>query len=270
MFIISNKEMIVAAANAGILGAMPSLNARTPEQFEADLLWIKERTERPYAINLTIGLTDPERLKKDVELVLKHEVPVLITSYGNPGPIVEKAHEQGAVVLHDVVRLDHAKKAESVGVDAIIGVSQGAGGHAGEINPYVLIPHLRDNLNIPVVAAGCISRGSQMAAAFSLGAELAYIGTRFIASEECGAPPPYKELVVGSSHRDIVYTNEVTGVNASFIKSTLPKEGDNDRKRWKDVWSAGQGVSQIHDVLPISKIVENLVTEYHAAKAAMP
>ncbi len=269
MFIISNREMLVACAEAGILGAMPSLNRRTPEAFAEDLAWLRDQTDKPYAINLTIGLTDPDRLKQDVESCLKHEVPVWITSYGDPTPIVKLAHQQGATVLHDVVHLKHAKKAEAAGVDAIIGVSQGAGGHAGTTHPYVLLPHLRANLSVPVVAAGCISLGSQIAAAFSLGAELAYIGTRFIASKECGAPDAYKELVVSSGHEDIAYTDQVTGVPASFIKSTLPKEGD-DAKRWKEVWSAGQGVTQVRDIRSIREITDQLVTEYHEAVSALP
>jgi nitronate monooxygenase len=190
MFIISNREMLVACAEAGILGAMPSLNARTIEAFEDDLRWVRERTDKPFAINVTIGLTAPERLEQDVAKCFEYEVPVMITSYGNPTRIVQEAHARGVTVFHDVINLRHAKKAEAAGVDAIIGVSQGAGGHAGTINPYVLIPFLRENVGVPIIAAGCISGGEQVAAALSLGAELAYMGTRFIASTECGATAP--------------------------------------------------------------------------------
>lgn len=270
MFIISNKEMIVACAEAGILGTMPSLNARTIEGFEEDLKWIRERTDKPFGINVTIGLTDPARLMADVELCVKYEVPVMITSYGNPTEIVRAVKPKGVTVFHDVINLPHAKKAESAGVDAIIGVSQGAGGHAGRVNPYVLIPWLRRELSIPVIAAGCISGGSQVAAALSLGAELAYMGTRFIASKECRAPEAYKQMVVDSGHEDIVYTDKVSGVHANFIKQTLPEEGEATRgpdaaKRWKDIWSAGQGVSLIDDVLSIEQIVDGVVREFHDA-----
>lgn len=274
MFLISNREMIVAAAEAGILGGMPSLNARTAEKFEEDLRWIRERTDRPFAINVTIGLTEPSRLARDVELCFEYEVPVLLTSYGNPTKIVQEAHARGVTVFHDVIGLRHAKKAEAAGADAIIGVSQGAGGHAGTINPYVLIPYLRRNLSIPVIAAGCISGGAQIAAALALGAELAYIGTRFIASAECGAVERYKQLVVDATHDDVEYTDKVSGIHANFLKATIPDATEPDRspaaaKRWKDIWSAGQGVSLIDEVKPIAEIVEDLVREYHDAVARL-
>jgi nitronate monooxygenase len=274
MFIISNKEMLLACAEAGILGAMPSLNARTSEGFEEDLKWLREKTDKPFAINLTIGLTPAERLQRDVELCFQYEVPVMITSYGNPTQIVEEAHKRKVTVFHDVINLRHARKAESAGVDAIIGVSQGAGGHAGTINPYVLIPYLRSHLEVPVIAAGCISGGEQVAAAMSLGAELAYMGTRFIASTECGAADKYKNTVVECTHNDVVYTDQVSGIHANFIKQTIPDGATPDRspaaaKRWKDIWSAGQGVSLIHEVKPIAAIVEEVVREYHDAVAKL-
>jgi len=266
MFLISNKEMLLAAAEAGILGAMPSLNQRTTEAFAADLAWLKARTDRPFAINLTIGLTDPERLRRDVEACLDHKVPVLITSYGNPTPIVAAARKVGTLVMHDVIHLKHAKKAEAAGVDAIIGVSHGAGGHAGRVHPYTLVPWLRGQLSVPVVAAGAISTGENVAAALSLGAELAYMGTRFIASTECGAPKRYKDLVREVTHEDIVYTDEVSGTHANFIQQTLPEnhETGRDTKRWRDIWSAGHGVTLIDEVKPMADIVEEIVAEYHA------
>ena len=274
MFIISNKEMIVACAEAGILGSMPSLNARTAEQFEADLQWIRSKTDKPFAINVTIGLTDPERRDRDVELCLEYDVPVMITSYGNPTDIVKRCHEHGVTVFHDVINLRHGKKAEAAGVDAIIGVSQGAGGHAGRLNPYVLVPYLRRQLSVPIIAAGCISGGEQVAAALALGAELAYMGTRFIASAECGAPDAYKQMVVDSTHDDIVYTDKVSGIHANFLKQTVPDDAQpghtpESAKRWLDIWSAGQGVSTVHDIKPIAQIVEDVVREYHDARARL-
>ncbi|TNE92405.1 MAG: nitronate monooxygenase [Deltaproteobacteria bacterium] len=269
MFIISNKEMLLACAEAGILGAMPSLNQRTSEGLRADLEWVRSRTDKPFAINLTIGLTNPERREADVQACLDFEVPVMITSYGNPTEIVQRAHEKGITVFHDVIRLDHALKAQKAGVDAIIGVSQGAGGHAGTINPYALIPYLRANLNVPVIGAGCISGGEQVAAALALGAELAYMGTRFIASSECAAPQAYKQMVVDSTHDDIVYTDQISGVHANFLKQTIPDSfeagGHDAARRWVDIWSAGQGVDTIHDIKPIGEIVEDIVREYHDA-----
>lgn len=274
MFLISNKEMLVAAAEAGILGAMPSLNARTPEAFEADLAWIRSRTDKPFAINMTIGLTKPERLEADTELCMTYEVPVMITSYGDPTALVKRAREKGTVVFHDVVHLKHALKAQAAGVDAIIGVSQGAGGHAGQVNPFVLVPYLKQHLEVPIIAAGCISGGAQVAAALSLGAELAYMGTRFIASTECGAVDRYKSMVVESTHEDVVYTDRVSGVKANFLRQTLPENIEATRdpaevKRWRDIWSAGQGVSLVDEVKPIGTIVEDIVREYHDAVAGL-
>lgn len=276
MFIISTKEMIVACAEAGILGSMPSLNARTLESFRADLEWIRARTDKPFAINLTIGLTDPERLAGDVALCEEFEVPVWLTSYGDPTALVARARAKGALVFHDVTNLRHAQKAASAGVDGIIGVAAGAGGHAGRISPYALIPYLKANLEVPVIAAGCISTGRQVVASLALGAELCYLGTRFIPSHECGAQDPYKDLVVSAGPEEIVYTDKVSGVHANFLRQSLPAEWTPDRtpegaaKRWRDIWSAGHGVAEIHARQSVAEIVDQLVREYHEAVAALP
>lgn len=274
MFLISNREMIVAAAEAGVLGTMPTLNARTPEKLREDLEYIRARTDRAFGLNLTIGLTDPERLETDMALIEEYEVPVLITSYGDPTAYVQRAHAKGIVVFHDVINLKHAKKAEAAGVDAVIGVAAGAGGHAGNISPFALFPYLRENLSVPVIAAGCISTGEQVAAALALGGELMYMGTRFIVSEECGAQPAYKEMVVDAVPDDILYTNEVSGIHANFFKKTLPSHpdfvpgiaGKDAGSRWKSIWSAGQGSTQIHRVQPVAAIVEEIVAEFHEAR----
>ncbi|MCP4805510.1 MAG: nitronate monooxygenase [Proteobacteria bacterium] len=274
MFLISNKEMVVACAEAGILGSMPTLNARTPEKLRADLEWIRRKTDRPFAMNVTLALSDPERREVDIALLEEFEVPVWLTSYGDPTAAVPRAHAIGAVVMHDVIGARHAKKAASAGVDAIIGVSAGAGGHGGTTSPYVLIPHLHELTGLPIVAAGCISSGRQLVASLALGAELAYVGTRFIASTECGASDAYKDLVVASGVEDIVYTNAVSGVHANFLKSTVPDGTTPDRspgaaKRWVDIWSAGQGVEQVTSVASIEQIVEDFVREAHDTLAAL-
>jgi nitronate monooxygenase len=274
MFIISNKEMIVACAEAGILGTMPSLNARTPEQFRADLAWIRARTDRPFGINLTLGLTPPPRIEADLQACIEHQVPVLLTSYGNPTELVRRAHEKKMTVFHDVIGLAHGKKAVAAGVDGIIAVAAGAGGHAGRISPFVLIPWLKEELKVPILAAGCISDGRQVVASLSLGASLCYIGTRFIASTECGASESYKDMVVASTPDDIIYTDKVSGIHANFLKQTVPEGFEPDRspdgaKRWKDIWSAGQGVGLIHAVKPIGAIVEDLAREAHDCLAAL-
>lgn len=277
MFLLSTKEMIVAAAEAGILGTMPTLNARTPEALRGDLEWIRARTDRPFGLNLTIGLTEPARREQDMALVEEFEVPVLITSYGDPTAYVRRAHARGITVFHDVIHLQHAQKAAAAGADAIIGVSAGAGGHAGRISPYVLYPYLRSHLSVPVIAAGCISTGEQIAASLALGASLVYLGTRFIASAECPAPAAYKQLVLNAVPEDLVYTDEVSGTHANFFKQTLPSHPDYDPslagedagKRWKAIWSAGQGAALIDEVKPIGAIVEDLVREYHDAVARL-
>jgi nitronate monooxygenase len=275
MFLISNKEMIVAAAEAGVLGAMPSLNARTPEKLRADLEWIRARTDRPIAINVTIGLTEPERLHADVALCFEFGVEVLITSYGDPTEIVRQAHDREVTVFHDVINMRHAKKAESAGVDAIIGVASGAGGHAGRISTFALVPYLSQNLSVPIIAAGSISTGKQIAASLALGAELTYLGTRFIPSTECGADARYKQMVVDAGPEDIVYTDQVSGIHANFLKATIPDGqepdgGPSGAKRWRDIWSAGHGVAEIHDSQPLGEIVEQLAREYHDTVAALP
>jgi nitronate monooxygenase len=282
MFIISNKEMILAAAEAGILGAMPSLNLRTREEFREALSWIRARTERPFAVNLTIKLTEPERLESDLQTCLEFGVPIIITSYGNPTDIARRAHDKGVVVFHDVIHLKHAIKAQESGADAIIGVAAGAGGHAGTTSPFVLYPYLRENLKIPVIAAGCIATGRQLAASLSLGAELAYMGTRFIASTECGADEAYKQRVIGGTPEDIVYTDTVSGIHANFLRDTVPGYEQVDRaavqgevqqggsRKWKDIWSAGQGIALAKEVKPIGAIVEDIVREYVDATRGLP
>lgn len=281
MFIISNKEMIVACAEAGILGSMPSLNLRTHEEFREALQWIRARTDRPFAINLTIRLTEPERLERDFAACLEYRVPVLITSYGNPTELARRAHETGTIVLHDVINLKHALKAQDAGVDAIIGVAAGAGGHAGSTSPFVLYPYLREQLRVPIVAAGCIATGRQIAASLALGAELVYMGTRFIASAECGAEGAYKEMVVNGAPESIVYTDAVSGLHANFLRDTVPGMATSKAeaqasvqgggaKRWKDIWSAGQGIALAKDIKPIGVIVEELVREYEDAVRALP
>jgi nitronate monooxygenase len=282
MFLLSSKEMIVACAEAGILGTMPSLNLRTREEFREALAWIRARTDRPFGINLTIKLTDPERLMHDLETCLEFKVPVIITSYGNPSELARRAHAAGAIVFHDVIHLQHALKAQEAGADAIIGVAAGAGGHAGTTSPFVLVPYLREHLQVPVIAAGCIATGRQIASSLALGAELVYLGTRFIASTECGAEEAYKKAVIQGSPDDIVYTDAVSGVHANFLKHTVPGQGPADRsqtqqaiqqggaRKWKEIWSAGQGIALARDIKPIGAIVEDLVREYVDARAGLP
>lgn len=277
MFLINHKEMLVAAAEAGILGTMPSLNCRTTEDFRQTLDWVRARTDRPFGINMTIGMNTAERLEADLSLCETYRVPVIITSYGNPTDIVRRMHGYGATVFHDVINLRHGKKAQAAGVDAIIGVAAGAGGHAGTTSPFTLIPFLAQELSLPIISAGCISGGRQMAAALCLGAQLVYMGTRFIASTECAATDRYKQSVINGRPEDIVYTDTVSGIHANFLRATLPDANtpdpaaeDHDPKRWRDIWSAGQGIAVTHKILPIAAIVADVIEEYLQSKNALP
>ena len=271
MFLLSNPAMLIAAAEAGILGAMPSLNARTTALFRQQLQEVSASTSGPFAINLTIGMTEPDRLRADLEACIEYGVKVLITSYGDPTPIVAEAHRHGMLVMHDVIGMRHAHKAQAAGVDAVIGVSAGAGGHAGTLSPFAFIPWLASELSTPVVAAGCIGNGDQVLAALSLGAQLCYVGTRFIASDESAAQAAYKAMIASATPDDIVYTDEVSGTPANFLRATLPDgaqdESQSVRKRWRDIWSAGQGVAQIHATAPIGDIVQQIMGEYREALA---
>ena len=193
-------------------------------------------------------------------------MPVLLTSYGNPTAWVKRAHAHKMLVFHDVISLHHGQKAVAAGVDGIIAVAAGAGGHAGRISPFVLVPWLKEQLKVPILAAGCISDGRQVVASLALGADLGYVGTRFIASTECGAVDGYKQMVVDSGPEDIVYTDQVSGIHANFLKATVPADFAADRspegaKRWRDIWSAGQGVGLIHEVKPVAQIVEDIMRE---------
>lgn len=277
MFIINQKEMLVAAAEAGILGTMPSLNCRTPEAFRETLEWIRARTDRPFGINMTIKMNAPDRLEADLTLCEEYKVPIIITSYGDPTDIVKRMHAYGATVFHDVINLKHANKAVAAGIDGIIGVSAGAGGHAGLTSPFTLVPYLDENLPVPIISAGCISGGKQMAAALSLGAQLVYMGTRFIACDECEATDAYKQRVIDGHPEDIVYTDKVSGTNANFIRETVPgyaAESGGDitegSKKWKEIWSAGQGIAVTHSIKPIADIVAEIVEEYEKATGALP
>jgi nitronate monooxygenase len=270
MFIISNVEMLVACAQAGILGVMPSINARTHDAFRLMLAELQKRCTGPYAINLTIGLSDPERLRVDVEACIEYKVPVLVTSYGDPSQIVAQAHQHDILVFHDVIHLKHALKAQTAGVDGIIAVTAGAGGHGGTLSPFALIPWFVKELQSPIIAAGCISQGKHIMASLALGADLCYIGTRFIASQECAASTAYKDLVVHATPDDIVYTDQVSGVHANFLRQTLPQDGlysrENPHKKWKDIWSAGQGVAQIDHILSIEMIVQEMMQDFHRTR----
>lgn len=297
MFLISGPEMALACCREGIVGSFPALNQRTSEGFEEwliqmneDLGKLKEKNPEaniaPYAVNLIVHRSNP-RWQADLELCVKHEVPIIITSLGAAGQVVEAAHSYGGVVFHDVTNQKHARKAAEAGVDGIIAVSAGAGGHAGTINPVVLVHEIREVFDGIILLAGGLSRGEDVLAARALGADLAYMGTRFINTTESRAEDAYRNMVIEAVSGDIIHTPAVSGIPASFMRQSLEAAGfpmdklnqageinygeklkpvDDEAKAWKTVWSAGQGVSQITDVVSVQALVSRLKQEYADAR----
>jgi nitronate monooxygenase len=269
MFLVSNVDMVVAAADAGAIGAFPSLNYRSTDELRTALAEIRGRTSGPWGVNIIIKAP---RAMEDLAAVLDAGTPLVITSLGDPTPVVEAAHARGARVFCDVINLKHALKAQAAGADAVIAVGAGAGGHAGVISPLVLVPWLVRELKVPVIAAGGIADGAQVAAVLALGAQLAYVGTRFIASAESPAPDAYKQMILAAGPEDIVYTPEVTGHNANFMKPSLDAWLASGKAggAWKAVWSAGHNVALIREVQPMAELVREMVRGYLAARAALP
>ncbi|PVY75796.1 nitronate monooxygenase [Tamilnaduibacter salinus] len=300
MFLISGPEMALACCRQGIVGSFPALNERTSDGFEQWLIRMNngldetkqaqpERTVAPYAVNLIVHRTNP-RWEADLELCVTHKVPIVITSLGAASRVVEAVHSYGGLVFHDVTNHKHARKAAEAGVDGIIAVTAGAGGHAGTTNPFVLVEEIRDVFDGTIILAGCLSRGSDVLAAQAMGADLAYMGTRFINTEESQADAAYRNMILEAVSDDIIHTPAVSGVPANFMRQSLEAAGypmdrlneagnidygqklkpmDDEAKAWKTVWSAGQGVSRIHDVLPVKTLVDQLKDEYRTAQARL-
>lgn len=291
MFLVSNPALVIAQCCAGIVGSFPALNARPQAMFEEWLIEIEEGLKRyradnpdqkiaPYAVNLIVHQSNP-RLDEDLDSCVKHRVPIVITSLHSPERVVERVHEYGGLVLHDVTTLRHAKKAIAAGVDGLILVCAGAGGHAGALSPFALVNEVRAIYDGLLVLAGAITNGSAILAAQAMGCDLAYIGTRFIATEESAAVPAYKQMIVDTTAADIIYTPYFTGVSGNYLKPSISAAGlDPDNlteggrasmdvgkpKKWKDIWGSGQGVGNIASVLPTREIVAQLSAEYLAAK----
>ena len=297
MFLISGPELALACCKQGIVGSFPALNQRTSEGFEEWLIQMNEELAAyrsanpeaktaPYAVNLIVHRTNP-RWQADLELCVKHKVPIIITSLGAASQVVEAVHSYGGVVFHDVTNQKHARKAAEAGVDGIIAVAAGAGGHAGTINPFVLVHEIREVFDGTILLAGGLSHGEDLLAAQALGADLAYLGTRFINTFESQADEAYRNMIIEAVSGDIIHTPAVSGVPASFMRQSLEAAGfpmdelnqageinygeklkpiDDEAKAWKTVWSAGQGVSQIHDVLSVSELVSRLSEEYRNAR----
>ncbi|WP_127137374.1 NAD(P)H-dependent flavin oxidoreductase [Flagellimonas oceanensis] len=292
MFLISGPKLVVECCKNGIVGTFPALNQRTSEGFEEWLVQIKselkafeEETGKkaaPFGVNLVVHPTNP-RLEADVKLCIKHQVPLVITSLGAVSQVVDAIHSYGGLVFHDIIKKRHAQKAAEAGVDGLILVSAGAGGHGGTINPMSLIAEVKKFFDKTLILSGCISTGRDVASAMQMGADLAYMGTRFINTEESKATEEYRKMIIDAGASDVVYTAAISGVHANFLAASLQaagiteedlkkdtkidfgKELDTEAKAWKTIWSAGQGVTTIDDVLPVSELVGHLKKGFKTA-----
>ena len=287
LFIISNPDLVIAQCKAGMIGSFPSLNARPIEQLDEWLTRINEEldpeTDAPYAVNQIVHKSNT-RLMEDIELCVKHKVPVVITSLGAVEEVNQAVHSYGGIVLHDIINDRFAHKAIEKGADGLIAVAAGAGGHAGRLSPFALIQETRQWFNGPLFLSGSIASGDSILAAQAMGADGGYIGSAFIATDEARASEAYKQGVADGRADDIVYTNLFTGIHGNYLKGSikaagldpdnLPESdpskmnfGSTDAKAWKDIWGCGQGIGAIDKVQPAGKLIDQFVAQYEAAKA---
>jgi nitronate monooxygenase len=296
MFIVSGPDLVVAQCTAGVVGSFPSLNARPATALED---WFKQITERlaawdeahpdrpaaPYAVNQIVHRSN-ERLLHDLELCVKYKAPIVITSLGARTDVYDAVHSYGGIVLHDVINDMFARKAIEKGADGLIAVAAGAGGHAGITSPFALIQDIREWFDGPIALSGAIATGGAVLAAQACGADLAYIGSAFIATAEANAAAAYKQAIVDGHAADIVYTNLFTGVHGNYLRGSIAAAGlDPDHlpegdvstmnfkegatKAWKDIWGSGQGIGAVKQVVPVAELVARLTREYAAAKAKL-
>ena len=299
MFIVSTPRLVMAQCKSGIVGSFPALNARPAAQLDdwlaeinADLAAYAQANPglkvAPYAVNQIVHSSN-NRLEQDVALCVKHRVPIIITSLRPPAEVVAAVHGYGGIVFHDVINLRHAEKAAAQGVDGIIAVCAGAGGHAGTLSPFALVKQIREIYAGSIILSGAMSTGADVLAARALGADLAYLGTRFIATEEGNAGADYKQMLIDSRGEDIVYTSLFSGVAGNYLRGSVVRAGlDPDKlpeadkskmnfgtggssefKAWRDIWSAGQSVSGIHRVETVAALVDELERDYEAALAGL-
>jgi nitronate monooxygenase len=285
MFLVSGPDLVVETCRSGIMGTFPALNQRTSDGYAAWLCEIKERLDQvagpaPFGVNLIVHKTNA-RLRRDVEITVEHRVPVVITSLGAVRDVVDAIHSYGGLVFHDVINLHHAHKAADAGVDGLIAVCAGAGGHAGLLNPFAFVQEIRQFFDKTLILSGAITNGRQIAAAEMMGADLAYLGTRFINTREAMAASGHKETILASAAKDIVYTAAVSGVHANFLRASIIAAGadpdnlqstvklsisaEGEARAWRDVWSAGQGVGGIHDIPTAAELCGRLIAEYREA-----
>lgn len=308
MFLVSNVEMVVAISEAGGIGTFPALNYRPIEKYREAVVEMKRRTKKPIGVNIIVNKSNA-RQGDDLKIALDAGVDLFITSLGSPATVIREAHKNGAKVFCDVTNLEHAKKVADLGADGLVAVGTGAGGHAGPISPLVLIPWLAREMKIPVILAGGVAHGSQIAAALALGAAGVHVGTRFIASKEAGVAEDYKRAIVTSTPEDIVMTTRVSGTPAAVINTEYVKKigtdlpmalkllkehsltkkyavplihylgmksleaaagSEGEKPSWKTVWSAGQSVGLVDEISGCREIVEKLVADYHATVARLP
>jgi nitronate monooxygenase len=305
MFLASGPELVIETCKAGMVGSFPALNQRTSAGFEDWLNIINSalaafekdtgKQAAPFAVNLIVHKTNP-RLEADLALCVKHKVPMIITSLGAVKSVIDAVHGYGGIVFHDVINPRHARKAADAGVDGLIAVCAGAGGHAGNLSPFALVAEIRKFFDKTLLLAGAISKGSDIAAAQLMGADLAYMGTRFINTQESLVQPEYKQMIVDSKATDIVYTPNISGVFANFLKPSIenagldpnnlePKtdidfgqeleidadknSGDKAGGAWKQIWSAGQGVGAIDNIPSTADLVTTLIDEYQKARSTL-
>lgn len=297
MFLVSFPPLITALCKAGVVGTFPHVNARPTAQLDEWLGTISadlarhdaahpQRPAAPFGINLIVHRTNP-RLVPDLELVVAHRVPFVITCLGHPGPVVEAVHAYGGTVFCDVTSAEHARKSVQAGVDGLICVGAGAGGHASSQSGFSLVREIREFWDGCLVLGGGINDGFQVRAAEALGADLVYMGTRFLATRESQAQDDYKQMVVDASVADLVYTDRLSGVHANFLRPSLERFGidvatlppmspdmsslaDTEARLWKDLWSAGHGVATIHDVPSVAELVDRIAAEYRVACSVGP
>ena len=300
MFIVSGPELVIAQCKAGIIGTFPALNARPAEMLEKWIVRIKleldeyqkanpDKIVAPFGVN-QICHPSNNRLQQDMEICAKHEVPIIITSLQANQMVYDATHAYGGIILHDVTNIRHSKKALSMGADGLIAVCSGAGGHAGRLSPFALIPEIRQFFDGPLLLSGSIATGGAIAASLALGADLAYIGTRFIATAEANAVDDYKSEIIESSGEDIIYSSLFTGVHGNYLKGSIEKAGldpnnlpesnkdamnfgsggNTDAKAWKDIWGAGQGVGSVHSAPPVADMVNELKVEFDNACQKLP
>lgn len=297
LFIISNPDLVIAQCKAGVVGSFPSLNARPAPVLEEWLQRITDelaahtaanpdRPAAPFAVNQIVHKSN-DRLQHDVEMCVKYKVPVVITSLGAQPWLNDAIHSYGGIVLHDIINIPHAKKALEKGADGLIAVCAGAGGHAGALSPFALIEEIREFFDGPLLLSGAIGTGRAILAAQAIGADLAYVGSAFIATKEANADHRYKEMIVASGGEDIVYSNLFTGVHGNYLKPSiiaagldpdnLPESdpskmnfgsgGNTEAKAWKDIWGCGQGIGAVKEIPTAAGLVERFEREYLAAKA---